>query len=147
MFSEPAGGERPVHAIQCEWVLSGARGKDGSVRVSEPRLSRYREAISSGREGGSYRQRWKTSFSELGWHRESIVPCVEDRFFYFLRAPYRFLRALYRRSPAESAPRSGGFSFQTSSFHLIFPRRKKRPRAGKDGAGIVRKIYGRYCKQ
>ena len=28
MTSEPADGGRPVHAVQSEWILSGARGKE-----------------------------------------------------------------------------------------------------------------------
>ncbi len=71
MFSEPADGERPVHTIWCEWILSGARERKPS-EYPTPFLSRYREVISSRpavliAAAGSYLQRWKrVSFPNQG---------------------------------------------------------------------------------
>ena len=79
MFSEPADGERPVHTIWCEWILSGARGKE-TFRVSDAvSLTLQRGDIipsrgfdRSGRIVSAEME--KSFFSESGWHRESIVP-------------------------------------------------------------------------
>ena len=90
MFSEPADGERPVHTIWCEWILSGARGKE-TFRVSDAvSLTLQRGDIipsrgfdRSGRIVSAEME--KSFFSESGWHRESNVPLWMVVFLFFDR--------------------------------------------------------------